>query len=202
MSPLKPFSFGSRAVNGRAECPSCPSSIAGEANYYRHLKKCQFFLAEQNGKAAVSPASKPALQPLFPSPSLPQRVQSKPQSSAVPKPVPFPRLPVKLPPLLRMSGVQAGPISLKPTIIRDSPPKPFSQVGSRTQIERVRKLGGAVQRNVAEFCADPVNGLPQTLQIGPIPITVDNKSFEAHFSKDTPDPVEVCVDLIHPPSFF
>ena len=92
-----------------------------------------------------------------------------------------------------MSGVRAGPISLQPTVLRQHTAKPFSQVGSRTQIERVRKLGSALHGNVEELVSDPSLGLPQNLQVGPIPITVGERQFEVHYTKDVPDPVEVCI---------
>ena len=92
-----------------------------------------------------------------------------------------------------MSGVRTGPISLQPTVLRQHTAKPFSQVGSRTQIERVRKLGSALHGHLEELVSDQSLGLPQNLQVGPIPITVGERQFEVHYTKDVPDPVEVCI---------
>ena len=197
--PLQPWSFASRAVNGRAECPSCSSAIADQTHYCRHLRACSLFQKEHaknlENQAFIFSPSQPARQPPF---SLPQALGPVPLQPKEPlqpthsfSPLSHPRLPVKLPPLLRMSGVRAGPISLQPTVLRQHTAKPFSQVGSRTQIERVRKLGSALHGNVEELVLDPSLGLPQNLQVGPIPITVGEKQFKVHYSKDTPDPVEV-----------
>jgi len=212
--PRQPWSFASRAVNGRAECPSCSSAVAGETNYYRHLRRCSLFQKERTKNLGNQPPifspSQTVMQPLFSLsqplgtvPLQPKEPLQPPQPPTLepcaPHPhsgvrVPLSRLPVKLPPLLRMSGVHAGPISLRPTVLRQHTAKPFPQVGSRTQIERVRKLGGEVRRNVEELVSDPLHGLPQNLQIGPIPITVGERQFEVHYAKDVPDPVEVCID--------
>ena len=212
--PRQPWSFASRAVNGRAECPSCSSAVAGETNYYRHLRRCSLFQKERTKNLGNQPPifspSQTVMQPLFSLsqplgtvPLQPKEPLQPPQPPTLepcaPHPhsgvrVPLSRLPVKLPPLLRMSGVHAGPISLRPTVLRQHTAKPFPQVGSRTQIERVRKLGGEVRRNVEELVSDPLHGLPQNLQIGPIPIIVGERQFEVHYAKDVPDPVEVCID--------
>ena len=201
--PLQPWSFASRAVNGRAECPSCSSSIADSRNYERHLRNCSLFqkfkaesLSQHSSSSSLpvqpgqpGPGSNvPLTLPRSPLPSAPEFCAPPSHSGAR---VLLPRLPVKLPPLLRMSGVRAGPISLQPTVLRQHTAKPFSQVGSRTQIERVRKLGSALHGNVEELVSDPSLGLPQNLQVGPIPITVGEKQFKVHYTKDTPDPVEV-----------
>ena len=203
--PLQPWSFAARAINGRAECPSCSSQVASEAHYYRHLRNCslfQKFKAESLSQCSSSsslpvqpgqpgPGSNvPLTLPRSPLPPAPEFCAPPSHSGAR---VLLPRLPVKLPPLLRMSGVRAGPISLQPTVLRQHTAKPFSQVGSRTQIERVRKLGSALQGNVEELVSDPSLGLPQNLQVGPIPITVGERQFEVHYTKDVPDPVEVCI---------
>ena len=194
--PRQPWSFASRAVNGRAECPSCSSSVSSSHHYYRHLKNCSLFQKERGENLWYQPPtfspSQPARQPIFSQPLgiVPLQPMQPPQPSHSGARV-LPRLPVKLPPLLRMSGVRAGPISLQPTVLRQHTAKPFSQVGSRTQIERVRKLGSALHGNVEELVSDPSLGLPQNLQVGPIPITVGEKQFKVHYTKDTPDPVEV-----------
>ena len=70
--PRQPWSFASRAVNGRAECPSCSSSVSSSHHYYRHLKNCSLFQKERgenlwNQPPTFSP-SQPARQPIFSQP--------------------------------------------------------------------------------------------------------------------------------------
>ena len=203
-SPLQPWSFSARAVNGTAECPSCSSPISLSCNYYRHLKNCQLF---QKFKAETL-----SQQASSSSPSIPRQLASQP---------PFSLAPLSLLSRSSLPVISQGPRTDCSTQ-RANSPRTCQAPSTLADVRRARwphfppancPPPAHGKTLLPSWFSDPDRASAQARKciawtfgracLRPIPRTASKPSgwphphhrwreqFKVHYTKDTPDPVEV-----------